>query len=146
MSSIWHVKATYLSVVLLIALASAGSAMDAAVVGDQLILTGPVVKGDLDKIRGALAASGHIATVVLRNSPGGDAPTGYRTGELFREKRLRTAVSGYCYSSCSRMFLGGEERLFTDDFPMERTNVGFHGHYDHDGRLLPELVAIIWVV
>ena len=32
-------------------------------------------------------------------------------------------------------------RLFTDDFPMERTNVGFHGHYDHDGKLLPDLVS-----
>jgi hypothetical protein len=79
--------------------------------------------------------------VILRNSPGGDAPTGYRTGEWLREKGLRTAVSGYCYPSCSRMFLGGKVRLFTDDFPMERTNVGFHGHYDREGKLLPDLVS-----
>lgn len=115
--------------------------MDAKVVGDQLILSGPVVKGDHDKIRSALGTSPQITTVILRNSPGGDAPTGYRTGELMREKGLRTAVSGYCYSSCSRMFLGGRVRLFTDDFPMERTNVGFHGHYDQEGKLLPSLVS-----
>jgi hypothetical protein len=98
------------------------SAMDAKVVGDQLILSGPVISGDLDKIRDALAASPAISTVILRNSPGGDIATGYRTGELFREKGLRTAVSGYCYSSCSRMFLGGQVRIFTDDMPLERTN------------------------
>ncbi len=134
-------KALYLAAVLSISLASGSAAMEARVVGDQLILPGPVVNGDLDKIRDALAASPQVTTVILRNSPGGDAPTGYQTGELLREKGLRTAVSGYCYSSCSRMFLGGRVRLFTDDFPMERTNVGFHGHYDHEGKLLPELVA-----
>jgi hypothetical protein len=116
------------------------SAMDAKVVGDQLILSGPVMSGDLDKIRDALAASPAISTVILRNSPGGDIATGYRTGELLREKGLRTAVSGYCYSSCSRMFLGGQVRVFTDDMPLERTNVGFHGHYDRDGKLMPDVV------
>jgi hypothetical protein len=135
-----RMKAAYLGAALSIALASSASAMDAKVVGDQLVLSGPVVNGDLDKIRGALATSPQVSTVILRNSPGGDAPTGYRTGELIREKGLRTAVSGYCYSSCSRMLLGGRVRLFTDDFPMERTNVGFHGHYDHEGKLLPDLV------
>jgi hypothetical protein len=134
-------KAPYLIAVLWIALATGSAAMEAKVVGDQLILSGPVVNGDLDKIRGELVASPQVTTVILRNSPGGDAPTGYRTGELMREKGLRTAVSGYCYSSCSRMFLGGRVRLFTDDFPMERTNVGFHGHYDRNGKLLPDLVS-----
>jgi hypothetical protein len=57
-------------------------------------------------------------------------------GELFRAKGLQTAVSGYCYSSCSRMFLGGKKRSFTDDFPPEYTHVGFHGHYDDHGHLL----------
>ena len=32
---------------------------------------------------------------------------------------MRTAVSGYCYSSCSRMFLGGSARYFTDDYMPE---------------------------
>ncbi len=136
-----RMKLAYLVTALSIVLASAGEAMDAKVLGDQLILSGPVVKGDLDKIRGALAASPQVTTVILHNSPGGDAPTGYRTGELFRMGRLRTAVSGYCYSSCSRMFLGGLVRLFTDDFPMERTTVGSHGHYDRAGKLLPDLVS-----
>jgi hypothetical protein len=44
-------------------------------------------------------------------------------------------VSGYCVSSCSRMFLGGRQRLFTDDYPPLQTFVGFHGHYDSAGKL-----------
>jgi hypothetical protein len=87
-----------------------------------------------------LQASPTIETVILRNSPGGDAPAGYRVGELLREHGLRTAVSGYCYSSCSRMFLGGSTRYFSDDYVPENNNVGFHGHYDRTGRLNANLV------
>jgi hypothetical protein len=32
----------------------------------------------------AVTNSPNISTIVLRNSPGGDIPTGYRLGELFR--------------------------------------------------------------
>src|SRR5215468_6997874 len=53
-----------------------------------------------------------ITTVILRNSQGGNAPAGYQVGQLLRERGVRTAVSGYCYSSCSRMFLGGRTRSF----------------------------------
>ena len=105
------------------------TAMTLKEAGDQLILSGPVLAGDAAKVRQALAGNPAIKTVVLRNSPGGDVPTGYEIGDLMREKGLRTAVSGFCNSSCSRMFLGGKERVFTDDFPLSRTRVGFHGHY-----------------
>jgi hypothetical protein len=115
-------------------------AMDLKVAGNQLILSGPVVDGDLARIEAAVAGEPAIDTVILRNSPGGHIATGYRTGELFRAKGLTTAVSGYCYSSCSRMFLGGRSRVFTDDYPPERTHVGFHGHYDRSGRLASKLV------
>src|SRR5262249_6211774 len=108
--------------------------MELKVVENQLILSGPVTAADPDRVMDALAAAPEINTVILRNSPGGDAPAGYRIGEVVREKGLLTAISGFCYSSCSRMFLGGRTRYFTDDFPPEATNVGFHGHY-RDGRL-----------
>jgi len=108
--------------------------MDLKVVGNQLILSGPVVGDELAKTQKILLDSSTIDTVILRNSPGGHAPTGFRIGELFRERGFRTAVSGYCYSSCSRIFLGGKSRFFTDDYPPEYTNVGFHGHY-HDGQI-----------
>ncbi|MBV8778416.1 MAG: hypothetical protein JO258_14560 [Alphaproteobacteria bacterium] len=108
--------------------------MEAKIVGDQLILSGTVVEGDAARVRRALENTS-ITTVVLRNSPGGDSPTGYTIGEMIRRHGLRTAVSGFCYSSCSRLFLGGTARYFTDDYPSGFTNVGFHGHYFEDGML-----------
>jgi hypothetical protein len=45
----------------------------------------------------AVTNSPNIRTIVLRNSHGGDIPTGYRLGELFRLQGLRTALSGFCY-------------------------------------------------
>jgi hypothetical protein len=110
-------------------------AMELKIVGNQLILSGRVVGDEPGKVREALANSPEIDTVILRNSPGGDAPSGYRTGELLRERGMRTAVSGYCYSSCSRMFLGGSTRYFTDDYPANHTQIGFHGHYHADRHL-----------
>jgi hypothetical protein len=121
------------------AICSSARAMSLRVEGNQLILTGAVVGDEFPKIEAALSSSISIDTVVLRDSPGGDIATGYQVGELFREKRLRTAVSGYCYSSCSRMFLGGAVRVFTDDYPPEKTEVGFHGHYSN-GKLQPDSV------
>src|SRR5262249_37666264 len=130
-------SATMLLAAMLVSHSRGSFAVELKVVGNQLILSGPVVDGDFGKIQSALLDFAKIDTAVLRNSPGGHAPTGYRTGELFRAKGLATAVSGYCYSSCSRMFLGGKSRHFTDDYPPEYTHVGFHGHYDDNGRLLP---------
>ena len=114
--------------------------MEMTPIGDQLVLSGAVKRGDDARAAAALASHPEITTVVLRNSPGGDADSGYRLGELLRRKRLKTALSGYCFSSCSRMFLGGSERFFTDDYPPESTHVGFHGHYRGNGRLWPELM------
>src|SRR5215813_8050427 len=115
-------------------------AMELKIVGNQIILSGPVVGDEPGKIREALANTPDIDTAILRNSPGGNAPAGYQVGELFRQHGLRTAVSGYCYSSCSRMFLGGSTRYFTDDYMPENNHVGFHGHYDRMGRLDANLV------
>jgi hypothetical protein len=118
--------------------------------GDQLILSGPVVGDEPGAVARVLAETPGITTVILRDSGGGDAPAGYRVGEMIRAWGLRTAVSGYCYSSCSRMFLGGTTRVFTDDYPPEVTNVGFHGHYRNDGRVDADLVRRLglkgWIV
>ena len=127
------------------------SAMTAEVHGSQLILSGPVVEGDWNTIFQTLEGSSAVHTIILRNSSGGHAETGYAVGELIRSRGLRTAVSGFCNSSCSRMFLGGKERLFTND-PMSR--VGFHGHYyisgPRRGRLNSGLVQRLglknWII
>lgn len=116
-------------------------AMELAEFGSTIILSGPVIGSELVKVKNAFTANPKIDLVVLRNSFGGDAWTGYRVGEFFREMGVTTAVSGYCISSCSRMFLGGKNRLFTDDYPLGRTWVGFHGHYDSRGNLDRSSVA-----
>jgi hypothetical protein len=120
----------YLTCALLIALVSIVPlgplfAMDFVVIGNQLIASGPVSGNEFDVLIGLLTNYPQIDTIILRNSPGGDAPTGYRVGALIREKGLRTAVPGYCYSSCSRMFLGGRSRHFTNDYLPEYTDVAF---------------------
>jgi len=130
--------------------ASPGHAMDIRVMNDQLILSGPVITSDYDAVESRLSSGPQIKMIILRNSPGGHAPTGYRLGELFRQKSLDTAVSGYCYSSCSRLFLGGKERYFTADYPPLSTQVGLHGHYDRNGNLNWALVSSLhlrdWII
>jgi hypothetical protein len=116
-------------------------AMTLAALGNTLILSGPVTGNELVMVKNAFAANPKIDLVVLRNSHGGEAWTGYRVGEFMREAGVTTAVSGYCVSSCSRMFLGGRQRLFTSDYPAERTYVGFHGHYNAQGDLDPLSVS-----
>ena len=107
--------------------------------GNQLILSGPIEVGDEAGVRAALNANPSVKTLILRNSPGGDVKAAYAIGNMVREKQLRTAVSGFCNSGCSRLFLGGIERLFTDDYPADLTHVGFHGHYYTDGPMKGQL-------
>lgn len=120
--------------------ASTAQAMQLTRGGDALVLSGEIVYQDLARVKEALDRAPEIRVVVLRNSMGGNSWTGYRLGELFRERGLTTVVSGHCVSSCSRLFLGGRERYFSSDYPAALTYVGFHGHYDV-GKLNPESVA-----
>ena len=117
----------------------AAHAMNFKRIGSTLILSGEVVARDLDKAKAEFNTAPAITHVVMRNSMGGNSWTGYRLGELFREHGVTTAVSGHCVSSCSRLFLGGKQRMFTDDYPASLTYVGFHGHYDF-GKLNTQAV------
>ena len=111
------------------ATASPTAAMTIKVVGDQMILSGPVTGDDRSEVLDVLRAHPGVTTVVLRNSSGGDAKSGYRLGELIRDRGLRTIVSGYCWSACTRIFLGGKARQFSSDYPPEYTHLSFHGNY-----------------
>jgi len=107
--------------------------------GDQVLLEGRVDAADPNRLSQILNANkGTITTVILRNSPGGVANSGYEIGAMIRAAGLRTAVSGFCRSSCSRMFLGGKERFVTDEQRPGLTHVGFHGNYDSNGNATPE--------
>lgn len=131
-----------------VAAASPASAMTMRVAGDQIVLQGPVHPDDGARFRELLAANAAVKTIILRDSAGGDAAAGYEIGGLIREKGLRTALSGYCRSSCSRMFLGGVERGFTDEQRAGKTYVAFHGHYEDDGQLKTAMIPTLreWIV
>jgi hypothetical protein len=110
-------------------------AMNLTVIGDQLVMSGDVVGSEYDEAVDLLDRNPAIRTVILRNSHGGNVPVSYRLGRYFRDHGLTTAVSGFCISSCSRLFLGGKQRAFTDDYPPSATQVWLHGHYKSSGVL-----------
>lgn len=116
---------------LLAAATWSAAAMQGKVVDDQLILSGRIDGSELATMRDVLAEPGsaRITTVVLRDSPGGDIWTALRVGETVRDKGWRTAVSGYCLSACTLIFLGGVSRHFTDDKLPGLTQIGFHAGY-----------------
>ncbi len=109
--------------------------MEFAVHDHAVVMSGSVTGIELRVLESTLDSHPDITTVVLKNSTGGDARTGYAVGEFIRERKLNTALSGYCISSCSRMFLGGVQRQYSNDQPLEKTFVGLHGNYANDGTL-----------
>lgn len=132
-------RAVGLSVAIALLAAAPAQSMTFKREGSTLILSGEVVARDLDRAKAEFKTAPAITHVVLRNSMGGNSWTGYRLGELFREHGVTTVVSGHCVSSCSRLFLGGKARMFSDDYPASLTYVGFHGHYDF-GKLNTQAV------
>jgi hypothetical protein len=111
--------------------------MDIVRFGDQVVMSGDVVGDECVRLDKALDAHPEVKTVVLRNSRGGDANAGFCVGELLRARGINTAVSGHCNSSCSRMFLGGTGRRFTDDEAADQTWIAFHSNYDKEGNIKP---------
>jgi len=98
--------------------------------GETVILSGQVVQADCTSLTDLLAKT-PVRRVVLTNSGGGNAHSGYCIGSLIREHGLSTTIRGRCASSCSRMWLGGVER--TLDGPNSR--VGLHGNYNDSGGI-----------
>ena len=90
-------------------------AMDIEARPPFVILSGPVTGTELRQLKEVIDSNPAITTVVLKNFGGGDARTGFLVGEYIRDKGLNTAASGFCRSSCSRMFLGGNMRSFSND-------------------------------
>ena len=111
------------------------AAMEINILGNQVVLSRGVKGNEYSQLKEVLDHNSFIDTVILKDSPGGNSAAGYNVGELIRARGLKTGVSGYCHSSCSRMFLGGRERYFTDDQPASKTRVGFHGNYKPNGQL-----------
>ena len=127
-----------------LALAQLGAAAPAAamrfdIVGDTLILSGPVVDADLAQFRDAMQTSG-LRQVLLHQSPGGDAWTGQRLGGEIRRAKLNTLISGRCASACGYMFLGNVERRLSDGMPVRENRLMLHGAWDPStGKTRPDL-------
>ena len=115
------------------------SAMEFNLVGDTLVMSGPVASTDLVRLRDHLAGN-KVRLVLLHESPGGDLWNGYHVGHRIRDEGLPTAVSGKCESACALIFLSGSQRWFSDGRPIGQTMVGLHGAHSVDTKQpLPEL-------
>ena len=68
------VTATLFALIVILMVPTRAPAMELKIVGNQLILSGPVVGDEPGKVREALAGSPAVETVILRNSGGGNAP------------------------------------------------------------------------
>ena len=101
-------------------------AMAFNLVGNTLIMSGPVVSDDLARLKDQLATD-KVKLVVLHQSPGGETWNALQLARRIRDKGLPTAVSGTCASGCGLIFLGGVERSFSDGMPLAKTRVGLHG-------------------
>lgn len=120
-------------------LALSAQAMNLLVQGNTLFASGPV-EDDYGKFTDALAKPG-IERVVLLNSPGGDLWTGMNVGRLIASKGLHTVVAGYCISSCSIMFMGGQTRSFSSVYPPRGTLLGIHGPHNLQTKRVNPLAA-----
>ena len=100
------------------------ASMDITVTGTTVHMSGTVVGGECDKLKQIINTS-KIELVVLSNSNGGNANTGYCVGETIRKNNISTSIEGFCLSSCSRMWLGGVHRKLEGD----DSTVGLHGNY-----------------
>lgn len=102
-------------------------ATEAKVVGDQLILSGRASGNELKLVRDAVAEHGdRIKFVILRDHSGRTENDDlYRIAEIIADRGWHTAVSGFCGTACSKIFLGGVQRHFTDDKSPAQTSLMF---------------------
>jgi hypothetical protein len=124
---------TALAACLLPLAALSARAMDFNLVGETLVMSGPVTGNELVELRNHLA-TGRVKLVLLHESPGGDLWNGYQVGNRIRAEGLPTSVSGKCESACGLIFLGGAERSFSDGRPIGHTMVGLHGAHSVQTR------------
>ena len=118
--------------VMLVFFTQYAAAMDITIQGTTVYMSGTVVGGECDLLKKMIETS-KVELVVLSNSNGGNANTGYCVGETIRRNKISTSIEGFCLSSCSRMWLGGVSRKLEGD----NSTVGLHGNYK-GVHLIPE--------
>jgi hypothetical protein len=133
------VKAALLVVAAALTGTTPAPAMEFNLVGNTLVMSGPVVSDDLARLKDQLAIE-KVKLVLLHESPGGDLWNGLVLADRIREKQLATAVSGKCESACGMVFLGGVQRSFSNGRPLPKTMVGLHGAHDVNTKVaLPQV-------
>ncbi len=104
----------------------------------QIIISGPILRSDVDQFQALLKDNPDINAVILYESPGGDGITMQRLSAIIRGHKFSTGVAGNCASACAMIFLSGVQRYFADLVPTSDTSLGFHGSYRPDGTLAGE--------
>lgn len=113
--------------------ASPGEAMRIVVSPPHLYMSGPVVYEDWDAWQDIMQKHGDkIDTVVLYDSPGGEAMPSRFMALHIRTRKLRTVVAGPCASACANMFVAGVEKQFAAG--ARQAVLVFHGSYRERDR------------
>lgn len=115
-------------------LAASANAAEIVVAGNQVLLTGRIEPEEYHRFRQALERSPTpVDTVILRGSPGGNVAAAESIMTVIWNRNMTTAISGPCASACAVIFLAGRQRRFTDEQPVSRTYLMYHGCYSTDG-------------
>ncbi len=130
-------RSSWIVAIFIVAASGNAAAMTMRVAGNQAILSGQLVPSDEEQFAQLVQANPAIATVVLWNSPGGSARANAGLTQIIQDRKLNTAVAGYCVSACAMVFLSGSQRYFSDGESVDATSLGFHGSYVQ-GTLAPE--------
>jgi hypothetical protein len=68
-----------------------------------------------------------VKTIHLENMPGGSVDVADAIAKFVGTYRLTTVVSGTCASACTRIFMMGDKRQFSNKLPLKDTFIGLHG-------------------
>jgi len=96
--------------------------------GEDLYVSGPVQLGD-DLILKAAHEDSPVRRLVLVNSPGGAFLASLRIARWVEDQRMSTVVVGHCLSTCSLIFMAGEQRQFAQAQAGQPHLIGIHGPY-----------------
>ncbi len=95
-----------------------------------ILLYGDIRSGDMNELLSVQAASITKNTLLLLESPGGDASEGLLIAKFVHNLGWDTAAikGAKCFSACATIWIAGKERFLSSD-----AVVGFHDVYDNTG-------------
>ena len=107
----------------------ASAALEMELVEDTLFLSGYFLERE-DWTRYREYTQGkRFSKVVLVNQRGGWYAPALGIAEDLIQRRVTTIALGQCRGPCQFMFLAGEQRQFGANWPVSRTEIGFHSAY-----------------